>query len=185
MKNEFQKDKPQGFILLFISEDVFVLFPYMFFFFLNLFFLNWCGWSFRNNKSNRIVTNSKQRFLFFNLFFCRWNKDVNRAISDSTTVSSNSPSTASTPQSPRGLETSPSPLMDVAWINPSQVLPSELASMQTRPLLLATSWNFRLNNLSPCPSEAEPSYQVPPCITRSSHHRREPAGVRSGICVMW
>lgn len=31
MKNEFQKDKPQGFDFLFISEDVFVLFPYMFF----------------------------------------------------------------------------------------------------------------------------------------------------------
>lgn len=31
MKNEFQKDKPQGFHFLFISEDVFVLFPDMFF----------------------------------------------------------------------------------------------------------------------------------------------------------
>lgn len=133
---------------------------------------------------------------FFSLFFCyfcRWNKDVvvvvigiNRAISDSTAVSSNSPST----RQPRGLETSPSPLMDVAWINPSQVLPSELASMRTRPLLLlllllATSSNFRLNNLSLCPSEAEPSYQVPPCITRSSHHRRKPASIHSDICVMW
>lgn len=145
------KRQTAGIEYLFISEDVFFLFPYVFFY---PFLMSWCGWSSRNNKSNRIITNGKQRFLF--VF-------VTYAVGTRTTTSSSSLSTlteqlaipprwavilpphGSAPHSPRGLKTSPSPLMDVAWLNPSQVLPSELASTQTLLLfllLLATSSNF-------------------------------------------